>query len=817
MQTLIQDLRYGARMLMKRPGFTLIAMLSLALGLGANTAIFSLANGVFLRPLPVNEPAQIVAFNSVSADESRNFPTFSLPNYRDLRDRNDVLEGLIAYRLAPVSLSHRGENARLWSYLATGNYFDVLGVKPARGRFFTAQDDLRPGGHPLAVLTHDCWQQRFGADESVIGKAVLINGQSFTIIGVAAPGFTGTEVGYKIEMWFPSMMLSTIEPGRDYLNNRNMFNFFVQGRLKRGVTLAQAEAAFKNIAAQLAQEYPNENAGLSIELSPPGLFGKFMRAPVLRFTAVLMAVVALVLLLACTNLANLLLARATERRKEIAVRLALGAGRWRLIRQLLTESLLLSVAGGGLGLLLAAWLIEAVQAVRPPLDMPLALTLPLDYRVFLFTSALALLTGVLFGLLPAWQATQTDLVPVLKGETTTQRFSRARWRNALVVAQISLSLVLLICAGLVLRGLQNAQQLNPGFIAQNAVELTFDLDLQGYDAGRIRSFKQQLLQRVRALPEIEAAGLTDFIPLSLNLNNEAIQVEGQPETRGGEAPMILAGDAAQGALAALGTRLVAGRDFTPDDEADERHTALINDTMARRFWPNQNVLGKRFRKSGAAAQWYEVIGIMQDGKYFSLSEAPRPFAFFNLKAAEGFATLVARTKGSPANVPANVIAALRREVQQLDVNLPVYNVKTLEEHMAVPLFPARIAAGLLGSFGLLALLLAAIGIFGVMSYAVAQRTRELGIRIALGANTASLLRLVLGQGLRLTLWGLLIGLGVAWAATRWLADLLYGISARDAFTFVVVALLLAAVALLACWIPARRATKVDPMIALRCD
>jgi predicted permease len=343
MTHLWQDLRYGARMLLKRPGFTLIALLSLALGIGANTAIFSLVNALFLRSLPVAEPERMVALNSAALDGSRDFPTFSIPNYRDLRDRNDVLAGLLAYRNTAVSLSHQGVNSRVWCYLVTGNYFELLGVQPLLGRFFTPQDDLMPGAHPVAVITHECWQTRFGADAAIVGKQTLINGHSFTIIGVAAPDFYGAEVSFKVEMWFPSMMLTIIEPGRDYLNDRDTANFFVQGRLKPGVTLPQAEAALKNIASQLAREYPADNEGLTIALSPPGLFGSFMRGPLMGFAGVLTAVVGLVLLLACTNLANLLLARGAERRKEIAVRLALGAGRARLMRQLLTESVMLSV------------------------------------------------------------------------------------------------------------------------------------------------------------------------------------------------------------------------------------------------------------------------------------------------------------------------------------------------------------------------------------------------------------------------------------------------------------------------------------------
>ena len=388
MGNLLQDLRYGARMLLKRPGLTAIAVATLALGIGANTAIFSLVNTALLRPLPVDRPEQLVSLNT-AALTGEAFPTLSYPNYRDYRDRNEVLDGVLCYRFSPISLSNNGVNERLWGYLVSGNYFDLLGVKPALGRFFTQEDDKAPGAHPVTVITYSCWQKRFAGSPDAIGKDVIVNGRSFSVIGVAQPGFNGSEISYVPEMWFPIMMLSQIEPGGDYLEDRDSANFFAQGRLKTGVTTSQAEAALKSIAAQLASEYPNENENKTIELSPPGLFGAFMRGPILGFAGVLMAVVGLVLLLACTNLANLLLARATERRKEIAIRLAIGASRRRLIRQLLTESVLLATMGGAIGLALAYWLVGAMTGLKPPIDIPLTTELHIDYRVLLFTAAVS--------------------------------------------------------------------------------------------------------------------------------------------------------------------------------------------------------------------------------------------------------------------------------------------------------------------------------------------------------------------------------------------------------------------------------------------
>jgi predicted permease len=814
MGNLAKDVRYGARMLLKRPGLSAIAVITLALGIGANTAIFSLVNTVLLRPLPVNRPEELVSVNSVTTTGDNDVPVFSYPNYRDYRDRNDVLSGLLAYRFAPISVSNNSVNERMWAYLVSGNYFDVLGVKPAVGRFFTMEDDQAAGAHPVAVITYNCWQKRFGASADVIGKDVIVNGRTFSIIGVAEPGFYGSEISFVPGMWFPMAMLSTIDAGSDYRDNRDSSNFFVQGRLKPGITALQAEAALKSIAAQLAAEYPNENENKSVALSPPGLFGSFMRGPILGFAGVLMAVVGLVLLLACTNLANLLLARATERRKEIAIRLAIGASRSRLIRQLLTESVLLATLGGAIGLALAYWLVDAMNALRPPLDIPLSTSVHIDYRVLLFTGILSALTGVVFGLLPALQTTRPDLVPALKDETSIAGYRRSWLRSGLVVFQVSLSLLLLICAGLVLRGLQHAQLMNPGFISDHAVELGFDLNLQGYDGARTKTFKRQLLDRVRALPGVQYAGVANFVPLSMSLNNNNIYAEGAPQERGANIPSSMTGNASPGYFAALGVDLLEGRDFVDQDGDTRPRAAIINETFARRFWPGETAVGKRFSFEGAAGPWIEVVGVVRDGKYFSLSEDPTPFVYVNLRPEEGsYLTLLVRT----AIDPQRMIAALRSEFQQLDSNLPVYSIKTMTEHMALPLFPARVAAILLGSFGVLALILAAIGIFGVMSYSVSQRTREIGIRMALGASTPGILRLVVGHGLRLISLGMGIGLAVAYAATRFMSALLYGVSATDTLTFGGIAVLLIGVAMLACYLPARRAAQVDPMIALRCE
>ena len=813
MQTLWQDLRYGARMLRKQPGFTLIAILSLALGIGANTGVFSLVNTLLLRSLPVENPQQLMAVN-LTMNKGTEYVSSSYPNYKDLRDRNDVLAGLVAYRPTTLSLSSEGKNERLFGYLTTGNYFDVLGVRAMLGRAFTPDDDRAPGAHPVTVMSHRCWQNRFGGDPSVIGKNVILNGHAFTVIGVAPKDFHGTEIMFAPAFWAPMMMQRQIEPGSDFLNDRSDGRLMLTARLKGGVTAGQAQSSLSNLMSQLATEFPRDNEGRGVELNLPGLISPNFRTPIIGFAAVLMGIVGLVLLIACTNLANLLLARATGRRKEIAVRLALGASRWQIVRQLLTESVLVSLLGGGLGLLLAAWINDLVSAFKPPVDLPLQLDLSLDWRVMSFTLALSVFTGIVFGVIPALQSTKLNLVPALKDETSLAGHRRPRLRNALVVAQVALSLVLLICAGLIVRSLQQAQSLNPGFNPENAVMLSFDLGLQGYDQARGRAFSQQALDRVRALPGVEAAALSNWMPLTLTESTTVVYVEGKTTQHLANLPSTIYCRVGPEFFRTMGVPLLAGREFAPQEREKEARVVIVNEAFARRFWPGENVIGKQFKFGGAEGDPWQIIGLAKDGKYVSLGERPRLLVYQPLlRDYSSLVNLVARTSSDPQTT----LAAIRREVQSLEPTLPLYNVKTMQEHLSLPLFPARVAATVLGCFGLLALLLAAVGIYGVMSYSVAQRTREVGIRMALGAQRRAVLALIVRQGMSVALIGVGLGLALAFAATRLLADLLYGVSATDPLTFSIIALLLMMVALLACWVPARRATKVDPMIALRCE
>jgi macrolide transport system ATP-binding/permease protein len=810
MNLLTRDLRYAIRMLLKQPGFTLIALVSLAFGIGANTAIFSLVNTALLRPLPISEPEQFISLNNRSAN--RIFATFSYPNYKDLRDRNETFAGLLAYRFAPLSLSYDGMNERLWGYIVSGNYFETLGVKAALGRLLSTNDDRDVGAHPVTVISYKCWQERFGGNPNVIEKTAFVNGRSYAIIGVAPQGFYGTEVIAAPDMWFPMAMQPQIEMGNNWLDERDTENLFVQGRIKSGVSLAQAQAALNAIALELEREFPDINQGRRITLATPGLMGGIMRGSVVGFTGLLMVVVGLVLLLACTNLANLLLARATERHKEIALRLALGASRFQLVRQLLMESLLLGVGGGLMGLLLASWLVDLAVTYKPPMDVPLLIDLHIDYRVLIFTCLLSLVTGVLFGLLPALQATKTDLVSALKDEISTAIYRRSWLKNSLIVLQVALSLVLLIGGGLMLRALERAQTLDLGFNPNNAIEMSYDLRLQGYEGAQGREFQNRLLERVRALPGVEAAAIASLVPVDLHFSRRSVYIEGQAGERSGDVPRAMYTYVSPDYFAAMETRLIRGRDFNELDNEAAMRVAIVNETFARQFWPGQEAIGKRFSMGDLNAPKMQIIGVAQDGKYAGLNEDPKPFVYEPIfQTSIGSSTLVVRTTGEPEKL----LATIRNEIQQLDPTLPIASAKTLVEHMSFPLLPARLAASVLGSFGLLALALASIGIYGVMAYSVNRRVREIGIRLALGAQKADVLKMIIGQGMRLIVVGVAIGLTAALALTRLMTSFLYGASSTDPLTFVVVVLLLSLVALLACYIPARRATKVDPMVALR--
>lgn len=814
MDSMIKDIRYAIRGLMKRPGFVAIAVITLALGIGANTAIFSLVNTVLLRSLPVERPNEIVSISVRGKDDS--FSAFSHPNYIDFRDRNDALSGLILYRFEPLSLSRDGANERIWGYLVSGNYFDVLGVKAIQGRTFLPEEDKTPLSHPVVVISYDFWQRRFGGDPNLIGRDVLINNRQFRVIGVVPPAFKGTEVVYTPEIWIPTAMMEWVEPGATWLNDRAYKNFFAVGRLKPGVDARQAEASLNLLGQQLGKEYPDINEGQTIKVGPTGFIIPDLRGAVVSFTWVMMAAVGLVLVVTCTNLAGLMLARATDRRREIAIRLAMGANRLRLIRQLLTESILLSFVGGAAGLFLALWILKLLLALRPPIDFPLAMDVDVDWRVLLFSLVVSIAAGVVFGLAPSLQATRPNITTALKDTAAQGGAVKTRLRSVLVVAQIAISLVVLIAAGLVVRTLQQLQTMNPGFDPNNALTMSFDLGLQGYDETRGQQFYRQLTERVQSVPGVESAVVANYIPLSLNFNSGNVYLEGKPAGRGENAPLAMVGSVGTGYFKTMATPILEGREFNEQDQAKSEKVVIVNETFVRRLMPElqhiREAVGKRFSFGGTDRPLRRIVGVAKDGKYFNIAEDPRSFVWspMNQDYSPG-GILVVRTKGNPDPL----FGPIRSQVQSLDPNLPLFEVKTLIVHMQLALFPSKVAATVLGVFGLVALMLAAIGVYGITSYAVAQRTHEIGIRLALGAQLSDVLRLVLRQGLILTMIGAAIGLLGAYLAMRAITSVLYGVSATDPLTFVLVAGLLIAVALIASYVPARRATKVDPLVALR--
>jgi putative ABC transport system permease protein len=828
--SLIQDLRYGMRMLLRHKGFTSVAILSLALGIGANTAIFSLADALLWRGLPMANHDRLFIVKRGGGTSS----TFSYPDYVDYRNRNQVFKRLAAYSITTLAFGDGERSEVVLGESVTGNYFDVLGVPMARGRAFTPEEDRTPGTHPVAVVSYDFWQRRFGGDPHLVGKTLTFNNQGFTVIGIAVAGFVGASVPIRAEVWVPMMMRAMGKPGgAPELNDRQAELLDAVAQLKSGVSREQAEAELETTNRQLQQAYPapnrfNEDAAAFQQsrrmwLAPArGTFIQKLRRMVSQAAMLATAVACLVLLIACANVANLLLARGAGRRKEIAIRLAIGAGRIRLIRQLLTESLLLALAGGAVGLLLAFWINQLLMSLQPPWPPPFDFKadLRLDGRVLGFTLLLSMLTGVVFGLAPAWAATKPDVIPALKDETrTSDGRRRFALRNLLVVAQVALSLVLLIAAGLFIRSLQQVRAIDPGFDTNNGLVMTFDLGRQGYSEERGRQFYQQIIERLESMPGLRSMTVADYFPVGWKALGTPITIEGQPSHADAQPIIAMRQHIGLRYFETTGTPLLRGRDFAAWDTASSERVVIINETLARRYWPNikdvGEVVGRRIRIGRNPDEpWSVIVGVAGDCKYFyfGIGEAQHEAIWTPIAQnyAASFQMLVRVTAEAPG-----VASAIRREVAALDSNLPVQNIMTLHEQVSLWLWPSEIGAGLVSALGSIGLLLAAIGLYGVMSYAVTQRTREIGIRMALGAQARDVLGVIIGQGMRLTLVGVAIGLTAAWALTRLVASLLYGVSVRDPLTFAGVPLVLAAVAWLACYIPARRATKVDPLQALR--
>ncbi len=815
MKTLLQDLRYGLRMLWKTPGFTLVAVMSLALGIGLNTAIFSIVNVILIRPVPVvKEQGNVVWLRA----------SISYPDYIDYKEQTQTFEGMAAATgTSEFSLARGGEPELIKGEYVTENYFDVLKVGALVGRTFVKEEGQTPA--PVVVLSEHLWRTRFDSDRSVIGRQIVLNGLGFTVVGVAPKNFIGTEVGLNREFWMPLSMQPVLNPpeasrSADLLSNRFRERdsrwLAVFARLKPGISREQAGAELTRVARHVAELYEGK---VSVEklrsvqlLQMSGGMDPRDQEEALPLAGIVMVVVGLVLLIACANIASLLLARAAVRQRETAIRQALGATRPRLVRQWLTESVLLGIAGGGLGLLLALWanqlLISYLQTT------PLAsLELGLDWRVLAFTLGVSVATGIVFGLAPALQASRLDIVMALKSEDAARVGSRrSRLRAVFVTAQVTLSVVLLIGAGLFIRSLQSANTIDPGFRVDRALTVPINLGLLRYKETEGENFYLNLLARVEAQPGVERASLVRFAQLGFSYAQFQVFPEGQSRGKADEGINTGFNVVGPNYFKTMETPLVRGRDFTEADRKGAPGVVVLNETLANTLWQGQDALGKRVSVSEPEGPFLEVIGVARDGKYRSLGEPPHPYVYQPLlQSYDPKMTLVVRTTAEPQSVA----TAVREQIRALDANLPVADVKTLRDQLDLSLFPSRVAAWTLGGFGVLALLLAAIGIYGVVSYSVAQRTREIGVRMALGAKERDVLRLVLGEGLFVIAVGLALGLLLAIASTRVIVGFLYGVGATDPVTFIGVPLLLGFIALVASYIPARRATKVDPLVALR--
>jgi len=828
MQTLWQDLRYGVRVLRKQPGFTFIAALTLALGIGVNTAIFSAVSSLLLRPSPYAQPEKLAIVFTGAKRQPRVYDDFSYLNYLDYRDRNQSFSGLIAYRMSSVAISNTsgGSDDRaevVWGETVSGNYFDVLGAPPALGRGFRPEEDRTPDTRPVVVLGHSLWQRRFNSDPAIVGRSVYLNGHPFTIIGVAPEQFAGTKFSLRMEFWVPLMMRSRVinsEIGSDsWRINRAHNALGLMGRLKPGVTIAQAEADLSVIARELEKSYPQANEGTKVQVVTQREGRVNDAFPVMRLSSLMaLAVVGLVLLIACVNVANLLLARGAARAREIGIRLSLGAGRGRIVRQLLTESMLLSLLGGALGLLLAYWGADLLNATIPPMPYVVDLSFAPDRLTLFWATGVSLLTSVIFGLAPALSASRADLVAVVKGDVgSSSRARRLSLRNLLIVAQLAVSVVVLVCAGLFLRSLRNAQTADLGFNFENLVSMQLDPDLLGYSVEEGKRFYAELARRVASLPGVASATVAHITPLSdSGWSTGPLIKEGEAPPPPNQGLYVNYSSIGVRYFETMGTRLLLGRDFTEHDGAGAPHVVIINRELARRLYGGaENAVGKRFHLADAGSPPFEIVGVAADGKYRNLYEDPRPYLFLSHQQRYyvSQATLTARAQ-SPGALQ-SVAEGMRREAQRLDSRLPVFDLRMAEQHMSWAYWGPQLAGGLSFVSGLLAMALATMGLYGVMSYAVSRRTKEIGIRMALGAQPRDALRLIVRQGMLLVVVGLACGLALALALGRVLTSLLLGVGGADPLTFAGVIALLSLTALIACLIPARRAANVDPMVALK--
>jgi len=808
-----QDIRYSLRVIAKAPGFAAIAILTLALGIGANTTIFSWINSTLLNPVPgLGHPSEVVSL-TLNKPGDNPFP-FTYPDIEAMRDGQQSFTGIAVCNFVQISLTGKDKPERIWGMVASANYFDVLGVRPILGRGFLPVEDTKPGGAPVAVISSRLWQTHFGRNPNIVGQAIELNQHPYTIVGVTPAAFQGSQTGVRTEIWVPIMMQAQMDPLGDLLHDHHQFWLLGFGRLKSGVTLAQAQAEMTLRLQPEVKAYPEEHKGhdtvtvYPLWRNPFGL-NQFLST----LLPALMCIAGLVLLLACVNVANLMLVRSVGRRREIAIRMSLGGSRWRLVRQMLVESMMLALAGGAVALLITLWTAGALIKFLPVTeDLPLALNVEADRTVLLATLLISLLTGIIFGILPALRSSGVAPAAVLKEESgsTSGGRGKARLASGLVVAQISLSLLLLICAGLFIRSFMRAEQIDPGFNPHNVLIASYDLFTAGYSESSGAEFDRQLVAKLETVPGLQSVVLSNRLPLAFGGGSTSVKPEGyvSPANESMETQVAIV---TPNYFHTLQMPIVKGRDFTPQDTRSSQRVVIVSEAFANRYWPNQEPLGKQLN-SDFTHEWFTVVGVARDSKVQGLNEKPMPFLYLSVyQVYRATMVIAARTAGDPLAFRKTI----EKTVHELNADVVVFDVTTLEVREQFASFGQRVAGTFVGAFGLLALALAAVGIYGVTSYTTRQRTHEIGIRVALGATKQDVLRLVLGHGLRLTIAGVALGMVLSFVLTRFLSGLLLGVTSTDALTFSSVALLLCTVALFACFLPARWAMRVDPMVALR--
>ena len=819
MNFLIQDIRIGLRTLLKSPGFTGIVILTLALGIGANTAIFSFLNALLFRPLAVENPDQVVVLTN--SDKHMEFPHgLSYVDFMDYRDQNDVLSGIAIYTPMPVSVAGEGRTVRTWGMTVSGGYFPLLGVEAIHGRTFAYDDEIITGGERVVVLGYTFWQRNFDGDVSIIGKTMDVNGTAFTVTGIMPEGFCGTETIFDLDLYLPLSTIAQLRDLGDIFTNREAHSLRAIGRLKEGVTAEQAQAEMRLIGSLMADEYPDTNVGVTLNVIPE----KHSRPEPSTYrlasmvSIVLMALVSLVLFIACANVANLLLARGMSRSQEIAVRVALGAGRFRIIRQLLTETLMLALLGSALGLLISGWATSYVASVANnlPVDIPINFNFEADIRVYLFALLAAVACCLFAGLMPAWQISRVNLQHAMKeGRSVSAGTGRHLIRKVLVVAQLAISLLLLICSGLFMKSLINAQNLDMGFNADNLLLMSIDPGTHGYDEETSQRIYNDITRRVASIPGVEFASMASYIPFSgMGLAVANIFVVGSDELQEKDAPSVFYNSVDQNYFEAMGVPILRGRGITELDTADSMSIVVINQAMADQRWPGQDPLGKQFHFETLDGELMTVVGITATGKYGYITESPRPFMYRPLSQNLGFmGNLHVRTSLDPMSLA----PAVRGAIQEVDSTLPIFDVKDMHTHLSTgnALMPIRMGAMAVGCFGMLGLVLAAIGIYGVIAYSVSGRTHEFGVRMALGASGGEVLKLVFREGMILTAIGVVVGLVIAFATTKLISGMLLGVNPYDLTLYGMITALLVVIALAACYFPARKATKIDPTVALR--